>query len=286
MQSNLSQEQIFPSWGRSFFLQIQHLFFFALGLENFNETIGDFIVDIKTCTCTLQNIVNWKKKYRTLVNFVMDHVNSGDRVYNIESDSFGDVKRTRFLGKSGAVLTEDDGTLSGYPETVVRSKLFNKVSRKNGIGESTDTPMDVRIEGVSILSALNIDPVQQRLMFVKFMGMFSKEERRAYVTEWIEKRDDPIQRTIFLNNIVEALDDDDVFIRNEGRKAFFDIEEELQKKMFTSTRDEFLQQMYEILMDDEDYIQFEGRKALDSLRIPVSRSKRNFFLKNFISLVE
>ena len=272
----------------------------------------------------------------------MDHVNSGDRVYNIESDSFGDVERTRFLGKSGAVLAEDDGSLSGYPETVVRSKLFNKVSRKNGIGESTDTPMDVRIEGVSILSALNIDPLQQRLMFVKFMGMFSKEERRAYVTEWIEKRDDPIQRTIFLNNIVEALDDDDVFIRNEGRKAFFDIEEELQKKMFTrflttvdketregyilqwvvaknnrDKRDEFLQQMYEILMDDEDYIQFEGRKALDSLRIPVSeqreifskfltvssvqdrkdyitewkrvrrsRSKRNFFLKNFISLVE
>ena len=201
--------------------------------------------------------------------------------------------------------------------------------------------MDVRVEGVSILGALNIDPEQQRLMFVKFMGMFSKAERRAYVTEWIEKRDDPAQRTIFLNNIVEALDDDEVFIRSEGRKAFFDIEEGVQKKMFTRflttvdkatregyilewvvaknnsvTREEFLQKMYEILMDDEDYIQFEGRKALDSLRIPVSeqraifskfltvssvqdrkdyitewrrvrrsRSKRNFFLKNFIGLV-
>ena len=223
----------------------------------------------------------------------MDHFTRGDRVYMVDEDSYGDVSRTTFLGKPGSVMLNDDGTLGGFTENESRLNVVNKSTGKNGIDVSFELPMDVKVEGVSILSAMNITPENQKLMFIKFMGMFSKEERRAYVAEWKEKEGDPVQRTLFLNNLVGALDDDEVFISSEGKKALIDIEPEIQQKMFTkflstvdkatresyilewvvskndkTKRDEFLQKMYEILMDDDDYIQMEGRKALTSISIP------------------
>lgn len=259
----------------------------------------------------------------------------------VDSDSYGDVDRTTFLGKPGVVLYNDDGSLGGFTEKETDSNIVNKTTGKNGLGTEMEIPMDVRVEGVSILGAMNISADDQKFMFVKFMGMFSKTERRAYVTEWNEKKDDPVQKTLFLNKIVEALDDDEVFITNEGKKALVDIEPEIQKKMFTKflttvdkttrqayilewvvskndkdKKDVFLQKMYELLMEDDDYIQMEGRKALSSLNIDYntqrtifakflniasaedrktyitewrkvrrSKSKRQFFLKNFIGLV-
>lgn len=224
----------------------------------------------------------------------MTHVSSGDRVYMVDSDTYGDVKRTTFLGKPGVVLANDDGSLGGFSQKETRTNIVNKTTKKNGLGQTIEPPMDVRVEGVPILGAMNISPANQRFMFVKFMGMFPKEQRRAYVREWKEKKDDPVQRTLFLNNLIEALDDDEVFITNEGRKGLIEVEPEVQKKMFAkflttvdkSTRqqyilewvlsknnkknkDAFLQKMYELLMDDEDYIKMEGRKALTSIKIPI-----------------
>lgn len=272
----------------------------------------------------------------------MSHITRGDRVYIVDSDSYGDVNRTTFLGKQGSVLVADDGTLGGFTSTETNEKIVNQTTGKNGLGVAIETPMDVKNEGVSILDAMNITSEQQSLMFSKFMAMFNKEERRAYVKDWKEKESDPVQRTLFLNNLVEDLDDDEVFITNEGTKALVDIEPEIQKKMFTKflttvdkktreayilewvvskndkeKKDDFLQKMYELLMDDEDYIKMEGRKALSTIKMSYreqltvfsrflrvstgqqredyvkewrsvrrSKSKRVFFLKNFIGLVE
>lgn len=220
------------------------------------------------------------------------HVSSGDRVYIVESDTYGDVKRTTFLGKPGVVLSNDDGSLGGFSQKVTRTNIVNKTTKKNGLGETVEPPMDVRVEGVPILGAMNISPANQRFMFVKFMGMFPKEQRRAYVREWKEKKGDPVQKTLFLNNLIEALDDDEVFISTEGKKALVEVEPDVQKKMFAkflttvdkttrqqyilewvmskndkTKKDAFLQKMYELLMEDEDYIKMEGRKALTSLKM-------------------
>lgn len=271
----------------------------------------------------------------------MSHVTKGDRVYLVDSDAYGDVERTTFLGKPGAVLYNDDGTLEGYTEKDTKSNIVAKSTGKNGLGVVIETPLDVRVEGVSILDAMNIDPADQKLMFAKFMGMFSKSERRAYVTDWNAKKDDPVQRTLFLNNIVEDLDDDEVFIATEGTKALIEVEPEVQKTMFAKflsttdkksrealilewlmskndkdKKDAFLQKMYEVLMEDDDYIKMEGRKSLSSLnighsdqvdifekflqttspeerrnyraewvRVRRSPSQRDFFLKNFLGLI-
>lgn len=231
----------------------------------------------------------------------MTHVASGDRVYMVDSDSYGDVKRTTFLGKTGVVLSNDDGSLGGFSEKETRTNIVNKTTKKNGLGETVEPPMDVRVEGIPILAAMNISPENQRFMFVKFMGMFTKEQRREYVSEWKEKKDDPVQRTLFLNNLIEALDDDEVFISNEGKKALVEIEPEVQQKMFAKflatvdkttrqkyilewvlskndreKKDAFLQKMYELLMEDEDYIKLEGRKALTSLNISTVEQKQIF----------
>ena len=233
------------------------------------------------------------------------HVSSGDRVYMVDSDTYGNVTRTTFLGKPGAVLSNDDGSLGGFSQKETRTNIVNKTTKKNGLGETIEPPMDVRVEGVPILGAMNISPANQRFMFVKFMGMFPKEQRRAYVREWKEKKDDPVQKTLFLNNLIEALDDDEIFISTEGKRALVEVEPEVQKKMFAkflttvdkATRQQyilewvlskndkkkkeaFLQKMYELLMDDEDYIKMEGRKALKSFSM--SRRDQYRMFVNFI----
>ncbi len=271
----------------------------------------------------------------------MPHIGRGDRAYVVDSDSFADVERTTFLGKEGSVLLGDDGLVTGLGASETRSRVVNKSTSENGLGETVELPMDVKVEGVSILQELSVDPEQHRLMFAKFMVMFTKEQRRAYVEEWKQKRDDPVQKTLFLNGMIQALDDDEVFVAEEGKKALVQVDPDVQKKMFEkflttvdrSTRqryilewlvckndkdkkDAFLQKMYELLMEDDDYIVMEGRKALDSLsmslreqqsifsrflrvssaeerrehvaewrRVRKSRSRRAFFLKNFIGLV-
>lgn len=236
----------------------------------------------------------------------------GDRVYIANSDSYGDVKRTTFLGKPGIVLYNDDGTLGGFSEKTSRTNIFSKTTNTNGMGETIESPpMDVRVEGVPILNAMNIPPENHQYMFFKFKEMFPKEQRRAYMREWEEKKDDQVQRTLFLNNFMQVLDDDEDFIANEERKALVYVEPEVQKKMFSkflttvdrSTRQQyilewvlakndrrkkevFLQKMYELLMDDDDYIKMEGRKALASINVPFREHRRIFFRFLRISSVE
>ena len=231
----------------------------------------------------------------------MSHVSSGDRAYLVDSDSYGDVNRTTFLGIPGVVLSTDDGNTSAFCGESAKTTVVNKTTGKNGNGSSVTIPTDVKSEGVAVLAAMNISPENQKLMFVKFMGMFSKLERRAYMDEWVTVKDDDVQKTIFLNKLVTDLDDDEVFIQTEGKKALLGIDPEVQKKMFTqflttvdkSTREqyilqwmivkndvkkkeEFLQGMYELLMDDDDYILMEGRKSMTELKISYSEQVRLF----------
>lgn len=162
----------------------------------------------------------------------------------------------------------------------------------DGSGAEVEVPMDVKEGGVEVLSAMNVSAEDQRLMFVKFMGMFDQETRRGYMADWNENKDDPELRVAFLQRMTDDLDDHEAFIREQGTKALASVDPDVRQKIFVAllskhtkeeresmilewmtvknnpdTKEEFLQGMYETLMDDDDFIAMEGKKAFTELRI-------------------
>lgn len=222
----------------------------------------------------------------------MSHVTLGERVYVKGTDMFGDVERTTVLGVEAVSLVDDEGTTKAFFGANKESALVKKDTGVDGNGTTIDVPVDVRDEGVAVLTAMNIAPEDQRTKFAKFMGMFDQATRRAYMDEWVAKKDDTAQRDAFLQGLMDALDDDEAFITKQGGQALAGIEPDVRQYMFerlvttltqaereglilewvsvkntVDKKEEFLQGMYELLMDDDDYIEMEGRKAFTRLRI-------------------
>ena len=224
--------------------------------------------------------------------FSMAHVALGERVYVKGIDMFGDVERTTVLGIDAVSLVDDEGTTKAFFGTNLATEIVGKASGVDGTGAAVAVPVDVRQEGVAVLTAMNVVPEEQNMMFVKFMGMFDQATRRAYMDEWVLKKDDPTQREAFLQGLMADLDDDEAFITKQGSMALSGVEPGVRQKMFgrlltvltkeereglilewmgvknyPEKKEEFLQGMYELLMDDDDYIAMEGRKAFTRLRI-------------------
>lgn len=231
----------------------------------------------------------------------MSHVDVGERVFVQSDDMFGDVTRTTVLGINAIGLVDDEGVTRAFFGSKARSDIAQKGSGQTGDGVTVDVPLDVKTEGAGVLSAMNISPAEQGLMFIKFMGMFDKVTRRAYMGEWVKVRDDPTQRAAFLQKIKDDLSDEEAFVRIQGNKVLASLEPKVRQAMFermmtlltkeereslilewTSVRnfphreEEFLQGMYELLMDDDDYIEMEGRRQFTALRILADRQSEIF----------
>ncbi|CAM9103782.1 unnamed protein product [Ectocarpus sp. 8 AP-2014] len=222
----------------------------------------------------------------------MSHVTLGERVYMKDTDMFGDVERTTVLGVEAVSLVDDEGTTKAFFGARKESAIVKKDTGEDGAGVTVDVPTDVREEGADVLTAMNIAPEDQSLKFAKFMGMFDQATRRAYMDEWVAKKDDATQREAFLQGLLGALDDDETFIKTQGEQALSGVDPRVRQYMFErllttldktereslilewmavkhspDKKEEFLQGMYELLMDDDDYIAMEGRKAFTRLRI-------------------
>ena len=222
----------------------------------------------------------------------MPHVTLGERVYVKGTDMFGDVIRTTVLGVEAVGLVDDEGTTKAFFGTNMATGIVGKDVGVDGNGSAVAIPVDVRQEGIEVLTAMNFSPEVQRLKFVKFMGMFDQATRRAYMDDWILKKDDPTQREAFIQGLITDLDDDEAFIRTQGNLALSAVKPEVRQKMFArlqtdltkqerealilewmtvrnfpEKREDYLQDMYELLMDDDDYIFMEGRKAFTRMRI-------------------
>ena len=239
----------------------------------------------------------------------MSHVTTGERAYMPDDDTFGQVERNIFLGIEGVVILDDDGVSQAFCGPTLKTKLVNTTTGKNGNSEDVVMPTDVKIEGVSVLDSLNITSDQQKFMFIEFKGMFNKTERRAYMDEWKTVKNDDVQKAIFLNNMITVLDDDEVFISVQGKKALIQVDPEVQTKMFTKfittvtkaervayivewmtvkndkdQKEEFLQKMYELLMEDDDFLLHQGRKDFTSLHL--SYSDQLYLFQKFLRVVD
>lgn len=222
----------------------------------------------------------------------MAHVSIGERVYVKNTDMFGDVERTIVLGVPAVSLVTDDGTTEAFFGTNLQTAVVGKETGVDGNGAQVEIPVDVKQEGVAVLTAMNVSPEDQHLKFIKFMGMFDPATRRAYMDEWVVKKDDPVQRAAFLQGLMHDLDDDTEFVMVVGNQALAAVDPEVRQKMFQrmlttltkeereslilewmaaknypEKKEEFLQGMYELLMDDDDYIAMEGKKAFTRQRI-------------------
>ncbi len=222
----------------------------------------------------------------------MPHVTIGERVYVKDTDMFGDVERTMVLGVPAVSIVDDEGITKAFFGTAMDTAVVGKDSGVDGTGTAVSVPVDVREEGIEVLTAMNVPAEDQRFMFVKFMGMFDQATRRAYMDDWVLKKDDPAQREAFLQGLMTDLQDDEPFIRKQGNLALAAVEPAVREYMFTrlttsmtkeeraglilewmsvrnspEKKEDFLQGMYELLMDDDDYIAMEGRRAFTKLRI-------------------
>ena len=233
--------------------------------------------------------------------FSMTQFTPGERVYVKGTDMFGDIERTTVLGVKAVSLVDDEGTTKAFFGTTVATGIVGKTTGVDGTGAAVTVPVDVREEGIDVLTAMNITPGEQRLKFVKFMGMFDQATRRAYMEEWVAKKDDPVQRTAFVQGLMHDLDDDTAFIMAVGNQALDHVDPDVRQYMFQrmlttlskeereslilewmavknypAKKEEFLQGMYELLMDDDDYIAIEGRKAFTKLRILADKQTEIF----------
>lgn len=239
----------------------------------------------------------------------MSRSEESTRAYIKETDIFGDVQRRRIFGKTAVVVKDDEGVLRGFCGAAHKDRVVDTETSLDGNGVSVELPVDTKTEGVAILGTLNIPREQQVIMFAKFMATFDKDQRRAYMDDWVSKKDDPELSAEFVEGLMEAVDDDESFVLKEGSKALAQVDPDVRTGMFgkimvsmdkeqreayilrwmsvkndVKKKDEFLQEMYELLMDDDDYIQMEGKRAFTDIR--VVQDKQGEVFAKFMELVD
>lgn len=132
----------------------------------------------------------------------------GQRVFVGSTGEYGTVTKTRFLGKFGLIIRLDDGSIDAYNTKNAKAEIYDKETGKNGDGETTEPPMDVKTEGIQILTSLNIPAEEQRLFFLKFIIGLSREEQESYVEEFNTVKGDEGKKQQFLTGLLETLEDD------------------------------------------------------------------------------
>lgn len=226
----------------------------------------------------------------------MSHVESGDRAYVTDDDSYGMVTRTSFLGLKDAspIVELDDGTLSGFCGKNATEKVVNKTTGKNAKGVSIEMPTDVREIGPVLLGSIGVDQNDQIILFEKFMSL-PKTVRRAKIEEWNTSKDDVDLRESFLTTIVEELADDELYVRAQSHLILNhivqDTREEMIVKFMAETtheqrqgmivqwkslktskkgRKQFLQVVYDLTLTENQYLDIEYRLAMSENRVAES----------------
>jgi len=216
----------------------------------------------------------------------MSHVESGDRAYVTDNDSYGVITRTSFLGFKNAspVVTLDDGTLSGFCGDNAAEKVVNKTTGKNGKGININMPADVREIGPALLGSIGVNQNDQIVLFEKFMSL----------------------RASFLETIVEELADDELYVRAQSNLILGHIEPDTREQMLVKFmadttheqrqgmivqwkdlktskqgRKKFLQVVYALTLTRDQYLDIEYRLVLSENG--VEKSLHDNIMTNFFA---
>lgn len=225
----------------------------------------------------------------------------GDRVFAGPTGKYGIVTATRLLGKNGLVIKNDDGSISAYTTARARAEIYAKDTEKNGDGLVVDIPMDVRVEGVEVLTALNILPAQQTLYFYKFLIGLTTEEQNNCINGFNTAKNNAAEKESFLTNLLATLEDDQQMIFTEGSNALFRVDPEIRAGMFQKLlvdfpkeqrealilqwlgikpnrgeKEKFLHEMHLSLMNSDEYIKLEGERGLTEFGLGSEKQKALF----------
>ncbi|KAG5188950.1 hypothetical protein JKP88DRAFT_287033 [Tribonema minus] len=114
----------------------------------------------------------------------MAHVTPGARAYIKPDDFYGDVVRTTVLNLANSpVVQRDDGKLRAFMGQEV-AEVVNKETKSDGVETVDDLPLDVRMVGIELMSAMGIPQETQALMFNNWLSKLTKEQRTAYTTQF------------------------------------------------------------------------------------------------------
>ena len=231
-----------------------------------------------------------RQKIYIVINIITMEFSIGDRVFVGSTGEYGTVTKTRFLGKYGLKILSDTGSIDAYNTARAKAEIYDKKTGKNGNGDTIEPSMDVREEGVGILTSLNIPPVKQNVFFLKFVIGLSREDQESYINEFNSVKDDETKKQAFLTDILDTLEDDQALVLKEGSEALFFVDSEIRGHMFQKllsefskeqrenlilewmsvknerkAKEAFLHKMYTNLMTGDEFIKVEGIKALSEM---------------------
>ncbi len=211
----------------------------------------------------------------------------GSRVYVTSIKSYATVTKTRFLGKPGVLVSSDTGDALALNEERANAEIYSKESGKNGNGDSIELPLDVREEGIGILTSMGVPEEGMRLLFLKYVVGLDQATQEGRINEFNEVKDDETKRQEFLTRLLAELESDQGLVLKEGSAALFYVNSETRSDMFQrllvdypreqrealvmtwmgvknerKAKEAFLHEMYLKLMTEDQYIQVEGVKAL------------------------
>lgn len=222
-------------------------------------------------------------------------------MYIESTGNYGTVTKNTFLGKYGVLVTSDNGESLAFDEPRTNAEIYSRETGKNGNGLVLELPMDAKVEGVEILTSLDISPVEQKLFFLKFIIGLSHEIQVERVNEFNAVKDDETKKQEFLDGLLTELDDDQSLVSREGSVALFDIRDDIRGSMFQklmtdfpqtqreglmlewmsaknerNAKDAFLHEMYCKLMLSDEYILTEGIRAMTLIGIDGDKQQALF----------
>lgn len=104
-----------------------------------------------------------------------------NRVFVVDRSEFGNTTRP-FLGIEGSkVVVADSGVSAGYAGRPALEAVVYTTTGKNLLDKSFPLPLDFRIVGIQIMTALGISIETQTTMFENFMTNYTATQRAGFI---------------------------------------------------------------------------------------------------------
>jgi len=229
------------------------------------------------------------------------------RTFIKENYQFGDIQRENVLGLSGSMaLLKDDGLLELFAGRRKKNTIVDIATNKDGNGDEYIVPDDVRNFGTPVLDSIGIvNPGDQEALFQKY-AVLSEADRIEKLESWAQNSGDETNRNIFLNNLLNLLADDQLYLTTQSDLWISYIREDIRSTMMTGfflntneeqrknfivqftavkndkrKREEFLQVLFQMLLDNDTYIRVEMEKYGGKYYVnPILSDKISSFFSN------
>lgn len=131
---------------------------------------------------------------------------TANRVFVTDRSEFGNITRS-FLGIQGSkVVVSDLGINAGYAGQPALEDVVFTSTGKNQLDQTFPLPLDFRVVGVQIMTAIGIPDATQLIMFQNFMTNFTPIQRAQYIAAFeAVDQNDPNAVQAFVSQMLAML---------------------------------------------------------------------------------